>query len=226
MVNYFRDRVSRRLGFRWEWPLAIAGAVAVFAGTRAGWAPFSSLVDASETIRASWEEPSERAPIPHAELLSLGELARQATVEFAMASNRLAARGFTNLGEEVVVADLADQHGVTAQEVYAAMTDTARRRGWGGGRSREAGAENGEGLHPASGGKGGRQAGGGVGWKTLGEFCAQENLDLSTTLKRLNEQGLKATATQTLREIAVNNGYQRPFELVEFLRGNSDTLPK
>jgi hypothetical protein len=32
LMNYFRDRFTRRLGWRWEWAVALALCVGVFAG--------------------------------------------------------------------------------------------------------------------------------------------------------------------------------------------------
>jgi hypothetical protein len=43
---------------------------------------------------------------------------------------------------------------------------------------------------------------------------------LFVAIARLEANGLKASAAQTLREIAVNNGYQRPGELMRVIRGN------
>ena len=228
MLGYFKDRLTRRIGFRWEWALALACSGIIFAGTQANWVPFSWLLTASENLRASWEQPQERAPIPHAELLSFTELARQAGVEFTVASNRLAARGFTNLAADTIVATIASQHRVTAQEVYGFMTDTARGRGRGAGGEGHNGTTNGVAAAPGSGHQGGSGGGGGggMGWRTLKDFCASENLDLAATLARMQAKGLKAEATQTMREIAVNNGYQRPYELVEFLRGNDSALKR
>jgi hypothetical protein len=222
MLGYFKDRLTRRIGFRREWALALACGGLIFAGTQANWVPFSWLVAASENLRASWEQPQERAPIPHAELFSFAELARQAGVDYALATNRLTARGFTNFAAETVVATLAARHRVTAQEVYGFMTGAARGRGRGAGGGEHAGTTNGV----AAGFGGGHQGGGGMGWKTLKEFCATENLDLADTLSRLQEKGFKAEPTQTLREIAVNNGYQRPYEMVEILRGNTGALKR
>ena len=219
MLGYFKDRLTRRIGFRWEWVLALACGGFIFAGTRANWVPFSWLVAASEDLRMSWEKPQERAPIPHAELLSLAELARQAGVDFTLATNRLAARGLTNFTAESVVAALATQHRMTAQEIYGFLTDAGRGPG--------RGAGHGGGTNAVmSISAGGHQGGGGMGWKTLKEYCAAEKLDITTTLARLKEKGVNAEPAQTLREIAVNNGYQRPYEIVEILRGDAGALKR
>jgi hypothetical protein len=88
LLGYFRSRWNEASGMRWEWVAALAIACGIYWGTRAGVPPFSTLIAWSETIRESWESPRERAPIPHAELLTLKELADKAAVDFAIAASR------------------------------------------------------------------------------------------------------------------------------------------
>jgi hypothetical protein len=51
-------------------------------------------------------------------------------------------------------------------------------------------------------GHGPGQAGGGMGRKTLRQFCTDEGIDLSWAISRLQSQGLAVRDTMTLREIA------------------------
>ena len=212
MLNHFKDRLTRRVGFRWEWLLALAICGGVWAGTRAGVPPFATLLAFSERVKESWDQSRERAPIPHAELLTLAELAKQAGVDMATATNRLAAKGITNVTAEMVVQELAKQNARSAQQVYQAMlAEPARGR---------AGAGPGHGQGQGRGGfGGGGGAGGGPGRKTLAQFCADEGIELQTALARLQAKGLKVSTNLTMREIAVNNGYSRPYELIDILRG-------
>jgi hypothetical protein len=205
MLNNFKDRLTRRVGFRWEWLLALAICGGVFAGTRAGLPPFSSLLAFSERVKESWDQPRERAPIPHAELLTLAELAQKAGVEMAAVTNRLQAKGITGFSPDVVVQSLAQTNRRSARQIYEMiLTEPAIR--W-----------VGHGQGQGRGGFGGG-AGGGMGWKTLKQFCSDEGIELTNALAQLQGKGFKATAEQTLREIAVNNGYSKPFELVDLLR--------
>ena len=131
LVNYFKDRATRRIGFRWEWVAALAICVGVYAGTRAGVPPFSSLLAFNERVKESWDKPRERAPIPHAELLSLSELAQKAGVEMAAATNRLQAKGITNISAEMVVQELADKNRRSAQQIYEMILAEPAGRGSG-----------------------------------------------------------------------------------------------
>jgi len=207
LLNYFKDRVSRRLGFRWEWVAALAICVLVYGGTRTNVPPFSSLLAFNERVKESWDEPRQRAPIPHAELLTLADLAQKAGVDLSTATNRLRSQGIEGISPEIIVQQLADQNQRSSQQIYEALVASVRNEG---------GHGKGDGRGPGFGEGGGKE--GGTGWKTLSQFCADEGIEIKDTLTRLEAKGLKVTADETLREIAVNNGYSRPYEILEVIR--------
>jgi hypothetical protein len=100
------------------------------------------------------------------------------------------------------MAELAKRNRLPAQRIYDLMVPSTN-----------------SGEKRSGQGQGGR-GGGGAGRKTLSEFCLEEGIDIKTAMERLASKGLKASAGQTLREIAVNNGYEKPVELVQIVRGN------
>lgn len=204
LLQHLGARLSGARGFRPEWVVAVAIGVGVFAGTRAHLPPFSTLLAWSESLRGGWEpQGGDRAPIPHAELLALSELAAQAGVAPEEAIRRLNAAGLREVRAEAQVQSIADAGRITPAKVYDLIL------------GRSGSPANGPGTGRSSSGPG---AGGGPGWKTLTQFCADENLDLQAVQGRLSGRGIKAAADQTLREIAVNNGFERPFALLEILR--------
>lgn len=196
LVSYFRNRATRTIGFRKEWAVAAGLSVVIFAGTRAGIVPFSSLLAWNEDLKESWDRPAERAPIPHAELLALSALAEKGGVDLATASSRLAARGIAGFGPETIVQQIADQARVSAREIYGIIL---------------AGA-------PAGGGHADGKLGGGPGWKTLPQLCADEGIDPAAARSRLEARGIAISDTQTMRELATASGL-KPYELVELIRG-------
>ena len=78
-------------------------------------------------------------------------------------------------------------------------------------------AEKGSG-HGPGGGRGGAGKGGGPGWQTLAQYCSANGIALTNATARLQAKGIKFTADQTLREIALGNGYDRPYELLNVLQ--------
>lgn len=205
MLTYFKDRTRRTFTFRKEWIAAAGVTVLIFAGTKAGVTPFSSLLAWNETIKESWEQPATRAPIPHAELLTLRELAAKAGVDLRVALVRLEARGVKGATADTVVAKIADGAKLSAAQVYDLLTQNLAAGAAG------SGAE----AHGASGGGGG----GGPGRKTLTQFCAEEGIEVPVALQRLAAKGFKGEETLTLRELAVNNGFTKPYELMDLIRG-------
>ena len=116
---------------------------------------------------------------------------------------RLEVAGLKDVTADAQVQSIADAAHLTPARVY----DLVRNAG-------QANAADGKGEH----GPRGRSAGGGPGWKTLAQFCTDEGLNLEAAQARLTGRGFKFSADQTLREIAVNNGFDRPYALLEILR--------
>jgi hypothetical protein len=207
LLNYFKNRATRRIGFRWEWLLALMICGGVYVGTRAGVPPFSTVIAFNERVKESWDKPLERAPIPHAELFTLAELAQKAGVDMSVVTNRFQSKGIRGYSPEIIVQQLAEKNKRSAQQIYEALSAPAQLQG---------GHGEGQGRGSSTGGGGGK-GGGGPGRKTLAEFCTDEGIELKDALARLQTKGIKAAADQTMREIAVNNGYSRPYELLDII---------
>ena len=207
LVGYFKQRATRRFALRAEWVTALVLAAVVVVGSRAGWPPCGQITALSERIKESWDAAQERAPIPHAELLTVAELAKQANVPLETATARLREhKEVADFTPETVVKDLAARSGLSAQELYRLMTP------------RQHGGGKGPGQNPGRGGGIGR----GVGWKTLSAFCAEEGIEVDVALARLKAGGFQATPDQTLKEIAQTNGFDHPFEMLKVLRGQGE----
>jgi hypothetical protein len=203
LLHHLGARMAGKVGFRPEWVAAILVGLVVFAGTRAKVAPISTLLAWSEQLRNGWEQPRERAPIPHAELLTLGELAKEAGVAPEEALRRLESKGIQGATLDRQVQLIADDARVTPARVYEII---GKRDG-----PSAAGSEAG---HSAK----GPGAGGGPGWMTLEKYCVEQQLDLTTVQAALTKRGIRFAADQTLREIAVGNGFDRPYALLEIIR--------
>jgi hypothetical protein len=216
LLGYFRSRWGEVRGIRLEWLVALIVGFGVYGGTRAGLPPFSTLIAYSESVRQRWETPRQRAPIPHAELLTLQALADQTALDMATVSNRLEGKGIKGFSTNTMVRDLANKSGISAQKLFEIMTATSAVSVTAKGSQGHGVSGDGPGK-----GRGGGGPGGGLGRKTLTEYCTDEGIDLPTALQRLKSKGLAALASQTVREIAVNNGYSRPYEILAIIRGES-----
>lgn len=193
-VSYFKSKVSKAFALRIEWALALVVCGVVFFGTLGDVTPFSSLLVWNENIKHSWDSPQQRAPIPHAELLTLTELAEQVRdVKLESMLTNLNARGIEVESTDVVLGELAEDYNMTPARLYdIALGQAGRGRGHGG-------PEQGERY-----GQGG--AGRGIGQMTLKEYCSQTGFDVNTAVKKLQDAGFKASPDMTIRGIADTAG--------------------
>jgi hypothetical protein len=221
-VSYFKSKVSKAFALRAEWALALVVCIAVFLGTLGGVAPFSSLLVWNENIKYSWDSPQQRAPIPHAELLTLTELAEQVRdVDLETMLANLKARGIEVESTDVVLGELAESYNMTPARLYnIALGQTGPGRGYGG---LGQGGRRGQGGR-GTGGRGGESGqheftqgdvsvehmqggtGRGIGRMTLKEYCNQMGLDVNAAVKKLQEAGFKAGPNMTIRGIADTAG--------------------
>lgn len=193
-VSYFKSKVSKAFALRIEWALALVICGVVFLGTLGDITPFSSLLVWNENIKHSWDSPQQRAPIPHAELLTLTELAEQVRdVDLETMLANLNAWGIEVESPDIVLGQLAGAYNMTPARLYnIALGQVGRVRGH---RGPEQGEQHGQGG-----------PGRGFGQMTLKEYCGQMGLDVNTAVQKLQDAGFKAGPDMTLRGIADTAG--------------------
>jgi hypothetical protein len=193
LLGYFRDKVRKAFTLRKEWVLALLICVIVGWGTLAEVAPFSSVLTWNEAIKRSWETPVGQAPIPHAELMTLREIAEKTDgVEAESMAKNLRASGIHVESPDAILGELAKKAGMTPRQLYAVATGGDGSRHVAPGRN-GSGRQNQRGVY-------------GMGRLTLREYCAQEGLDVNRAAQKLRKSGLKAEPDMSLREIADTGG--------------------
>ncbi|MHC4519930.1 MAG: DUF4405 domain-containing protein [Planctomycetota bacterium] len=196
LLSYFKGKISKTLALRWEWVLSLVVCAIITVGTLADVKPFSSLLAWNEALKYRWDDTQRRAPIPHAELLTLTELAehtRDVTLETIMAN--LTAHGITVESPDEVVGELAAAHHLTPAALYRFAVGPAHT---GPGRG---------------GGSGGEQ---GIGRMTLKEYCTSAGIEVGTAIEKLRQARLTASESSTLREIA-DTGSLHPSQVRQLL---------
>ena len=183
-VSYFKSKITKVFALRAEWAAAIVVCLIAFVGTLAGVSPFSSLFAWSENIKQSWDSPQQRGPIPHAELLTLTELAGQVPgFELETMLENLKEHGIEVSSPDAVLGELAEANGLTPARLYEIAL-----------------GRNGPGAQRGGG------PGGGFGRLTLKQYCDQIGLDVDTAIQRLKGKGFQAEPETTIRAIADSAG--------------------
>jgi hypothetical protein len=189
-VTYFR--VKKQNGFykKKEFAFSTLLVLLLFIGTLFSLPPFVNVMNLGESLTESWENTEDRAPVPHAELLTLAELAEQLHLE----STDEMARKLENhkvLFEDVhtqTLQEMAETNNTTPAELYDIVSKRA----------------------------GNSMQGSGVGRKTLEDFASDLNKDADDLVLNLKNNNIQADKKQTLRTIGENNNIS-PRDVYELL---------
>ncbi len=191
LISYLVSKAAASKQLRLEWLVALAVCVIVFWGALKPFVPFSSLLDLNREIKFGWEKNEAKAPVPHAELLSIEALAKQAGVETETILKNLQSHQIEAAAGDIF-GHVAEQHNLSPDTLYEMALPTPH-------------VESGRGGNRHGGGNGG-EGGGGFGRKTLQEACEELNLDVEQAIETLKTAGIEAAADQTIRQIADDNG--------------------
>jgi hypothetical protein len=119
--GYIKKKASFRVNMKLEMLVAILIAGGVLVGTIEGVSPFGALVTLNYRIKDYWEREPVTAPIPHAEELSLGQLAGKLGLSTGQVIEALKQEGITAENDAATIAQLAEKNRLTPSDVYAAI---------------------------------------------------------------------------------------------------------
>ena len=150
-------------------------------GTSIGIQPFSAIVQFGNGISNSWERKNTTAPVPHAELMTLTELAQQPGLggDPAALKIKLEQAGLKVSSQQQTLAEIAVANSMTAENVYKIMA-------------------------PAEQGKRKLQ-GDGFGKKTLQQIADEAGVSSTSLQLALRQKGIEAKTDTPLKAIAEQN---------------------
>lgn len=178
-VSYIKSKSTNGFNKKRELFLSVLATLVFFFGTVFSVPPFKTIVDLGETATNSWEKTEERAPVAHAELLTLAELADQLETESVDEISR-------KLENQQI--DYTDIHTQTLQQIAEANNSTPIK------------------IYEIIAKKPQNQGQGmGVGRKTIDDFSKELNKSTDELMQILHKNNIKAQPTETLRDIGENN---------------------
>lgn len=196
LLYYLKKKAARGIHLKWELAAAVVLGVVFFLGTLKGIPPFGTILDWGENIKDYWERQSPRAPMAHAEEMTLAQFSLEMEIPLDVAIQRLKDRGWSVPSGDLAMLDLAEINRVTPNELGLAVRSDLER---GSGNRR-----------------GQRGESGGFGRSTLEETCELEQLDLTRAVERLKSLGIEARPSDTMRSLAEQAG-RSPRELFEYI---------
>ncbi len=196
LMSYFVNKAKAASALRMEWVLAIAICGIVCIGALRPFVPFSSLLNLNERIKFSWEKPKQQAPVPHAELLTIEELAKKSDMEADTIIQNLKAGGI-EVAPSDIFGDIAEQQDLSPNELFMVATGTQ--------------------TAPSGKQHGGGQGGGGFGQKTLKQACEEMGIEPEKAIMALKAAGIEVTTDMRTREIADQNN-MHPSQIRQILK--------
>ena len=178
-LSYFKKKSTAGFNKKWEFISSTALVLIFFFGIIYAVQPFQAVMDFGEYLTESWEKAEERAPVPHAELLTLNELAHQLDMpssdEFVkkLENHNLI---FENTHTQTLQ-EIAKNNHTTPQEIYEQITKLEVNQ----------------------------RQGSGIGRKTLEDFALEVEKSVEEILTILKNNNITAEKGQTLRNIGDNN---------------------
>jgi hypothetical protein len=129
-------------------------------------------------LKESWEDTEKAPPIPHAELLTLNELAEKLdSISVEKIINKLEANRIKFDGPNETLSSISLKNNIPPIDIYNIITKKTLTG----------------------------MAGSGIGRKTLEQFAEENNLDINQMIKMLQDNGIRAQGNQTLKDIATEN---------------------
>lgn len=177
-LSYLKVKTKTGLNKKLEFYTSSALTLVFFFGVIYSIPPFKSVADFSEYLTDSWEQIEEEPPIPHAELLTLTELAEQLNLSSVdEIIRKITAHEIKFDNTEQTLQEIAKINETTPLEIYNQVTKKS----------------------------GTQQQGSGIGRKTIETFAIEVGKTPDEVMNILHENGIEAQKGQTLRDIGDKN---------------------
>lgn len=188
--TYLKSKTKQGLNKKREFYLSTIFTVLIFIGVIFSIPPLRYVMDLSESLTESWENDESEPPIPHAELLTLQELSEQLNnISLDSLQSILKANKISFNGLDETLSDIGIANQISPDKIYDLITASRNTK----------------------------SPGGGFGRKTLEDISVEINKDLDQVLKILEDNNIKASKKQTLRDIASENN-MAPVDIYDLIK--------
>lgn len=178
-LSYLKTQKQTGLNKKREFYISTFLVLIFFGGVVFSIPPFKTVMDFGEYLTESWETAEKEPPIPHAELLTLTELAAQmklTSVDEITRKLNMHEIKFDNVNKQTLL-EIAEMNNTTPVLIYEKLNQKSASQ----------------------------QQGLGIGRKTLEDFAIDVGKTADEVLQILKENNISAEKNQTLRQIGDQN---------------------
>ncbi len=192
-ISYLKDKKKQIFHIRKELINALLVTLGIFYLVLLNVQPFKGIVEFGETKKLSWSNDSVEPPIPHAEEMTISELATAINTDPEHLLSRLDNHGIS-AEKYSVIKEIAEQNDMSPQQIFKNMV------------LREDSGSIHEGMKK------------GYGRMTVLQICTDKNVRVEDALSRLKAEGLDAASESTLRDLG-KAGNKSPYDIVKIIEG-------
>lgn len=193
LMAYLKTRINQKVQLRKELGVSSLLTVALFFVVLAEVQPFTSVLDFGEYVKDSWATEQNEPPVPHAEEMSIEELAKTLNKPVDALLAGLKENGL-DAEKTDVVGDLAERTNKSPLDIFTMMNLMPPKQ-----------------TNSSVQGKG-------YGRMNLEQLCGELNIAPDRAIKRLQKAGIEAQKTSTLKALASDYS-KRPIDLVNLIKG-------
>ncbi len=197
LINYMKEKAKAGSKIRKEFTYVTVTVIIFFFMTYLEIPPFSSFMDLGNYITDSWETPENTPPIPHAEILTVGEFSRTIHVNLAKMQSLLKSSGIDASDTSMTIEDLAKANNLQPNDIYNIIkgkTKTTVKTAF--------------------------TPGSGFGRKKLSAIFQELNITWQEGTAKLKKANINVTEDAELKQIAEKNGIS-PIEIIKALGLNN-----
>ncbi len=190
-ISYLKDKLSKRYRLKQELFYASVLTIGLFILVLWDIPPFKNVIEFGESMKNTWSTESDEPPIPHAEELTVEQLAGTLKIEPDQLIQLLKEQGI-NASPNAIIKDLAEEYDFSPNELFRKIAP----------RGQFTGTKSHQGK--------------GYGRKTIRQIAQEENITVIIARKRLSAAGIKADSDDTIRSVAGNNDLL-PIDIVNII---------
>lgn len=194
-LSYLSDKRKQFFRLRRELLSAIFIVAGIFYLILLNTPPFKTVIDFGESMKNEWSVDSSEPPVPHAEEMTISELAKTINTDPEILISRLNQQGIS-ADLHSVVKEIAQKYDISPRMVFEEMQVKGKSKTTHEGTKR------------------------GYGRMSVGQICNEKNIRLEDALSRLANEGIKATGESTLRDLGQSYN-KSPIDIVKIIESSA-----
>ena len=195
-LSYLKDKRKQVFRIRRELFSAMFITIGIFFLVLLDSQPFRAVTEFGESMKNDWSLKSSEAPVPHAEEMTISELAKTINKEPHTLISHLKEHEIS-ANPNSVIKHIAQQYDISPQMVFEKIQVQGKSSTIHSGEKR------------------------GYGRMSIDQICTEKNMSLAKVLSTLTDNGIEATGESILHDLSQNYKLS-PIEIIKIIEDNTN----